>query len=70
MDETGTMLNHRAFTEPFGKLISLASIFTAWQTGILPHAPLILEIRGGKGPESLITLRNCFFKPHKKRIDS
>jgi hypothetical protein len=60
------MLNHQALTEPFGKLISLGSLFMAWQDGTLPHVPLILEIRGGRGPESLRKLRNFFLKNGSK----
>lgn len=60
VDESGKMLNHRAFTEPFGKLISLASLFTAWKTHAVPHVPLILEIRQDRGPESLELLRTVF----------
>ena len=66
IDETGKMLNHQALTEPFGKLISLGSLFMAWQDGTLPHVPLILEIRGGRGPESLRKLRNFFLKNGSK----
>ena len=64
-DETGRMLNHQPLTEPFGKLISLGTIFTAWRDGTLPHVPLILEIRGGRGPESLMKLRKFFSKNGK-----
>lgn len=70
LDETGKMFNHQALTEPFGKLISLGSLFMAWQDGTLPHVPLILEIRGGRGPESLRKLRNSFFKTGSKKPEN
>lgn len=56
-DENGKMLNHQALTEPFGRLVSLASLFLAWKFGHIAHVPLILEIRDGRGPESLLDLR-------------
>ncbi|MBQ9500947.1 MAG: TIM barrel protein [Lentisphaeria bacterium] len=61
-DGKGEMLNHQAMTEPFGRLISLASLFLAWRSGQIPRVPLILEIRGGRGPESWMCLRRYFEK--------
>ena len=58
IDTDGSFLNHQPITEPFGKLISLASLFSAWRNGDIPKVPLILEIRKGKGPDSLFALRN------------
>lgn len=60
LDENGKMLNHRALAEPYGKLISLASLFTVWKEGRIPRIPLILEIRNGEGPGSLTGLRTFF----------
>lgn len=37
--------NHTAFTEPYGRLISLASFFRSWSDGTLKKAPIILEMR-------------------------
>lgn len=56
-DGNGKMANHQALTEPFGRLVSLASLFMAWRYGQIPHVPLILEIRNERGPESLMCLR-------------
>lgn len=56
-DENGKMRNHQALTEPFGRLISLASLFLAWKQNQMAPVPLILEIRGGLGPESYLRLR-------------
>ncbi|MBQ7207313.1 MAG: metallophosphoesterase [Lentisphaeria bacterium] len=64
-DGDGKMLNHQAVTEPFGRLISLASLFLAWKSGELPRVPLILEIRGGRGPESWTCLRRYLGKNGK-----
>lgn len=38
--------NHAPFTEVYGELISLASFFRCWSTGVLAKAPVIFEIRG------------------------
>ena len=61
------MLNHRALTEPFGKLISLASLFTVWKKQYIPRVPLILEIRQDRGPESLEKLRAFFLNGKSNR---
>lgn len=37
--------NHTAFTSLYGELISLASFFSMWANGTLPHVPCILEMR-------------------------
>lgn len=49
--------NHRPLLTLFGPLISLSSLFAAWKTGRVGRIPMILEIRGGLGPESWETLR-------------
>ncbi len=54
----GRMENHTALTAPFDPLISLASLFAAWRCRQVNHAPLILEIRQGRGPESYRALRD------------
>lgn len=52
-DINGRFENHTPFTEPYGKLISLASFFAGLQSGRLGSAPIILEIRGGRYTESI-----------------
>lgn len=52
-DEDGKFENHRPLTEPYGKLISLASFFSALQAGQIRTVPIILEIRGGRYTESI-----------------
>ncbi len=39
--------NHVPIVEPYGKLISLASIFRCWEDRLISHAPFIIEVRGG-----------------------
>ena len=41
--------NHMPITEIYGKLISYASFFAGWNSGILNKAPVIFEIRGKNG---------------------
>lgn len=55
----GTFLNHRPLTGFFESLISLSSLVMARQRGILPRAPMFLEIRDGLGPESWLALANA-----------
>lgn len=55
----GTFLNHRPLTDFFEPLISLSSLVMARQRGILPRAPMFLEVRGGLGPESWLALANA-----------
>jgi len=50
--------NHQPFGSPFGPLLSLASLFWAWQTGQLRPAPMFLEIREHSAVESLNALRS------------
>ena len=55
----GTFLNHRPLTGFFESLISLSSLVMARQRGILPRAPMFLEVRNGLGPESWLALANA-----------
>ena len=55
----GTFLNHRPLTGFFESLISLSSLVMARQRGILPRAPMFLEVRDGLGPESWLALANA-----------
>lgn len=48
----GTFQNHRPLRGFFDPLVSLSSLVMARQRGILPHAPMFLEIRDGLSPES------------------
>jgi hypothetical protein len=43
------MENHHPITEWNGDMISYDGFLWAWHTGILRHAPVILEIREGEG---------------------
>lgn len=52
----GKLENHRPLDSFFGSLISLASIIYARRHGIIPRAPLFIEVRDGLGPESYLTL--------------
>lgn len=52
----GTFLNHRPLTGFFEPIISLSSLVMARRRGILPRAPMFLEVRGGLGPESCLAL--------------
>ena len=56
----GKFENHKALTGLYDSLISLASFLTAWRQKKIAHAPLFLEIREGRGPESLLALRKYF----------
>lgn len=55
----GAFLNHRALAGFFEPLISLSSLVMARQRGILPRAPMFLEVRNGLGPESWLALANA-----------
>jgi hypothetical protein len=46
---TRKMENHHPITEWNGDMISFDGFLWAWHTGILRHAPVILEIREGEG---------------------
>ena len=48
----GTFRNHRPLRGFFDPLVSLSSLVMARQRGILPRAPMFLEIRDGLGPAS------------------
>lgn len=56
----GKFENHKALTGLYDSLISLASFLTAWKKGQIAHAPLFLEVRENRGPESLLALREKF----------
>lgn len=56
----GKFENHKALTGLYDPLISLASFLTAWRQNRIVHAPLFLEIRENRGPESLLALREKF----------
>ena len=58
----GSMENHTPLLQLYQPLISLASLFLAWHNGSIRHSPMFLEIRGGTGPESLLTLRRLIGK--------
>lgn len=58
----GSMENHTPLLQLYQPLISLASLFLAWHKGAIRHSPMFLEIRGGTGPESLLTLRRLIGK--------
>ncbi|MBO5958803.1 MAG: TIM barrel protein, partial [Lentisphaeria bacterium] len=58
----GSLENHTPLLQLYQPLISLASLFLAWRTGAVKHAPMFLEIRGGTGPESLLALRGLIKK--------
>lgn len=47
----GKMSNHKPMDSFFGSLISLSSLIYARRNGLLPRAPMFLEIREGLGPE-------------------
>ena len=53
----GTLCNHMPLVEPFGSLISLASLFLGWRRGTVNPAPMFLEIRDGDPVESMCRLR-------------
>ncbi|MBR0057104.1 MAG: TIM barrel protein, partial [Kiritimatiellae bacterium] len=55
----GSFRNHRPLRGFFEPLISLASLVMARQRGILPRAPMFLEIRDGLGQESWLALANA-----------
>ncbi len=57
LEPDGRLVNHTAFTEPFGMLIPLSSLFLAWRSGQLRHAPMFLEIREGSMLDSWKQLR-------------
>ena len=48
----GSFRNHMPLTEPFGQLISLASLFLAWKRRLVKPSPMFLEIREGDPLES------------------
>ena len=48
----GSFRNHRPLLGFFERLIALSSLVMARQRGILPRAPMFLEVRDGLGPES------------------
>ena len=50
--------NHQALTGWFERPIALSSLALAWRRGQIAHIPLILEIRNGEGPASLLALRH------------
>lgn len=54
----GSFENHNPPTEPYGRLISLASFFSELQHGNLSAAPMIFEVRGGRYPESIEWIEN------------
>jgi sugar phosphate isomerase/epimerase len=56
-DERGKMLNHKPLLGFFDKLIALSSLVLARQSGLLRPVPMFIEVRDGKGPESLLALR-------------
>ncbi len=43
----GELKNHRPLTDWFGPMISYVSFLYAWETGMLNHVPVFLEVRGG-----------------------
>ncbi len=62
LNPDGSMENHTPLLELYQPLISLASLFLAWHNGSIRHSPMFLEIRGGSGPDSLLTLRRLIGK--------
>lgn len=44
--EGGKFSNHMPIDHPYGKLISLASLFDCWDRGMINKVPIICEIRG------------------------
>ena len=44
-EENGHYENHTAFTEIYGRLISLASFFKSWEQGRINHVQIIFEMR-------------------------
>lgn len=59
----GKLSNHMPILELYGPLISFSSLLLAWRNGILRHVPMFLEVRGGRGPESLLAMRRLFVSP-------
>lgn len=55
----GSLCNHMPLTEPFGSLVSLASLFLAWRRGRVNPSPMFLEIREGDPVESMVKLRRA-----------
>ena len=55
----GSFSNHRPLTGFFEPLIALSSLIMARQRGILPRAPMFLEVRNGLGPDSWLALANA-----------
>ncbi len=53
------MRNHMPLTELFGHLISLSSLFLAWERKRVNPAPMFLEIREGDPVESYLKLREA-----------
>ena len=57
-DGQGKMHNHKPLLGFFDKLIALSSLILARRDGLLRSVPMFLEIRDGRGPESLLALRD------------
>ena len=55
----GSFLNHRPLKGFFEPLIALSSLVMARQRGMLPRAPMFLEVRDGLGPDSWLALANA-----------
>ena len=57
--EQGKLQNHRPLLGFFDKLIALSSLILARRDGLLRPVPMFLEVRDGRGPESLLALRTA-----------
>jgi len=52
----GLMKNHFPIKDVYGPMISLSSFFLAWNSGMLNHAPMFLEIRDDNFQEAIDSL--------------
>ena len=65
--QKGVFENHMPITDIYGKLISYASFFRYWATGVINKAPLIFEMRPEDGYE--ITLQTFAKEKARKVFD-
>lgn len=63
IDESSKMKNHYPITGIHDGFVSFDGFLWAWKTGLLNHAPLILEIREGEGaPATYTRLKNIIMQ--------
>lgn len=49
LSDESKIKNHQPIEDVFGPLISFASFFWAWEREQIRHAPMYIEVRGGRG---------------------